>query len=342
MTFPTPQPGPPRVRDSGRSDLEADADDEALGPVVEVVEVDDGDLRVRRADLDRGRPRSFTSAADQMAERTLRRAQPADERVHRARRRGRPRRVLAGALVLDAVADEVDKLAERRDRVARRSTTCRRRRGAPVALRAGRRRRGSPSCTAALVLSVGEQEGQELSARRTGDRPVVGVRPSVRVAMLGRHMLRSFFAGRPVDGDRVERDGLEAHAPVALTVLVGEAMLAWSRNSRSSPFTLKISALVLIASAPSTPELKRRRGGTWRRWSWSPRRDAADVHVRAAGAVEELEVEIERLVTMIDTDGELGLHLIEVERLVASCSLGAVDCRRLVGAARRSPAPRAS
>jgi hypothetical protein len=32
-------------------------------------------------------------------------------------------------------------------------------------------------------------------------------------------------------------------------------VLAWSRKSRSSPLTLKISALVLRASAPRTPEV---------------------------------------------------------------------------------------
>ena len=36
-------------------------------------------------------------------------------------------------------------------------------------------------------------------------------------------------------------------------MLVVEAELGWSRNSRSSPLTLKISALVFTVALPSTP-----------------------------------------------------------------------------------------
>jgi len=49
-------------------------------------------------------------------------------------------------------------------------------------------------------------------------------------------------------------------------------LLAWSRNSRSSPFTLKISALAFTARLPARRRGRSSRAGTARSWSWWPPR----------------------------------------------------------------------
>ena len=49
--------------------------------------------------------------------------------------------------------------------------------------------------------------------------------------------------------------------------------------------------------------------------------------MRAAGAVEELEVEVDRLAVAAEADRQLALHLVEVERLVAVVAGGAADRR---------------
>ncbi len=192
-----------------------------------------------------------------MAERTLRRAQPADERVDRARRRGPARPVLAGVVVLDAVADEVDELAERRRSSRRRSTTAVVAEALAVALEPSGDVVDHHRVLLALVLGVGEQERQQLLLDELGDRPVEGVRAEGAGGDVGRRC-----SDRPCGASRRRRPSRTGWARGRCAGSAhgrwsARRMLAWSRNSRSSPFTLKISALVLIASAPSTPELKR-------------------------------------------------------------------------------------
>ena len=53
--------------------------------------------------------------------------------------------------------------------------------------------------------------------------------------------------------------------------------------------------------------------------------DAADGHVRAAGAVEELQVDVDRFAVAAEADRQLAVHLVEVQRLlalVAGCAAG--------------------
>ena len=89
-----------------------DADDEALGPVGEVVQVDDGDLRVVGLDAVAGRFGDV--GAHEPVERALRRQQPAHERVDRAHAGGRagPLAALELVVALHLLDDhEVDELA---------------------------------------------------------------------------------------------------------------------------------------------------------------------------------------------------------------------------------------
>ena len=177
----------------------------------------------------------------------------------------------------------------------------------------------------ALVLGVGEQERKELLLDELGDGPVVGVGADRAGGDVGDDLVGA-LAGRAVDGDRVERVGLEAHAAVAVAVLVAELGVEVVEEQQVLALHVEDQRLGVDrlraehARVEEGVEEERGVGGLGRH-----ARDAADVDVRAAGAVEELEVEVQRLVTMIDADGELGLHLVEVESLVALLALGAAD-----------------
>ena len=107
-----------------------DADDEALGAVGEVVQVDDGDLRVVGLDAVAARARA-TSA------RTMRSSARCDESSRRTNALTVPSPVAAPAhtgrstLVGDLGDDEVDEVAVGAQRLCRRSATRRRRPAAP-------------------------------------------------------------------------------------------------------------------------------------------------------------------------------------------------------------------
>ena len=106
-----------------------DTDDEALGAVGQVVQVDDGDLRVVGLDAVAG-ALGHVGPHDPV-ERALRREQPAHERVHRAEsgRRAGPDRPFD--LVGDLGDDELDEVAVGAERLRRRCATRRRSAAAP-------------------------------------------------------------------------------------------------------------------------------------------------------------------------------------------------------------------
>ena len=96
--------------------------------------------------------------------------------------------------------------------------------------------------------------GSSSSADELGERPVVGVDAGVARGDV-RAGVGVASPRRGVDGDRSERArraGRARHSGRGRASV--SRMLAWSRKSRSSPFTLKISALVLAASGPRMPE----------------------------------------------------------------------------------------
>jgi hypothetical protein len=89
-----------------------DADHEALGPVVEVVDVDHGDLvgvEVDRVALDGHVGRGSGARGGDRPE------QAADERVDRAPPMARPAQSATVGVVVEAVVDELDQLAEAGD-----------------------------------------------------------------------------------------------------------------------------------------------------------------------------------------------------------------------------------
>ena len=66
--------------------------------------------------------------------------------------------------------------------------------------------------------------------------------------------------------------------------------------------------------------------------------DAADRDVRAAGAVEEVEVDVDRRAVPAAADRHLAVHPVEVQRLSALVAGGAAHDLARAAAARRSPA----
>ena len=105
-------------------------------------------------------------------------------------------------------------------------------------------------------------------------------------------------------------------------------VFSWSRNSRSSPFTLKIRAFVLTASLPEhtgMEEAVEQEGGV--AGLGGHPRDPADVDVGALGAVQEVEVQIEGLVVPGQPGGQLPVHLVEEQGLIPGRALRPLDDR---------------
>ncbi len=92
-------------------------------------------------------------------------------------------------------------------------------------------------------------------------------------------------------------EALRPAAPAPRTARVPSSSrrtFSWSRNRRSSPLTLKISALVFVGFAAEHPGLEHRveqERGVGR--LGRDARDATDVDVRPAGAVEEVDVGVQ-------------------------------------------------
>ena len=116
-----------------------------------------------------------------------------------------------------------------------------------------------------------------------------------------------------------ERARRQAQLLVAARSSAESRPLGWSRNSRSSPFTLKTSACVLAAAPPSAPAGEEavqqerrvaRLGGD--------AGDARDVDVGAARAVEEVEVGEDGLAVARQADRQPPLHAVEEQRLSRS------------------------
>ena len=155
----------------------------------------------------------------------------------------------------------------------------------------------------ALVLGVGEHERQQLARRRT---PRASSRrratPPRRLDTSG-PAFGSLAAGRGVDGDAGERLGRQPEALVALPIVVGEADVRLVEEEEVLALHVEDEGLGVgrlgaeHARAEQAVEQERgvaRLGGD--------ARDARDVDVGAAGAVEELEVGVERLAVAAEPD----------------------------------------
>ena len=144
----------------------------------------------------------------------------------------------------------------------------------------------------ALVLGVGEHERQQLLGRRTPrSSRRTGTTPSWRFCDVGGGV-RVVAAGRREDRDVGERRPASSPRSRYFCDCSGESlMFSWSRKRRSSPFTLKISAFVLRRVGAEHARVEQpveQEGGVG--GLRGDAGDAGDVDVRAARAVEELEV----------------------------------------------------
>ena len=182
----------------------------------------------------------------------------------------------------------------------------------PRAGAAGRSRCARPSCTA----------GGRPRRRRTGtaaalgaelvDRPEeAGARP-VGAADVGRAVGVAAPRRRP-DAHGAERRRGRPSRRTGRPASSSRRVLAWSRKRRSSPLTLKIERLGVVASAPSTPGVEQpveQEGGVAGLGGHAG--DARDVDVGALGAVEEVEVEVDRLAVAGEPAGSWRSTSVEV------------------------------
>ena len=289
----------------------------------EVVQVDDRDLRVGGLDAVPARA-SATSARTSAVERALRRQQPAHERVDRARCRS-PAPAHVGTLGSSSVT--LSTMKSTRSRYVR--SVCAVdppaavvAAGSPSRLQRGARRCARPSCTAGVRprrrrtrTAAARPRRTPRSSRRSGcDADACGSATSgvgVRVALARRRVHRDRRRTRRASSPSVAVPVRAASSSSRAFVVVEEEevfalhvedqrLACWSRPS------------------PSTPELNRRveqEGGVRRL-----RRDAGDardVDVRAARAVDEVEVGEQRLAVAAEPDRQLALHAVEEQRLVA-------------------------
>ena len=123
---------------------------------------------------------------------------------------------------------------------------------------AGWRPGGPPSCTG---CARPRRRRTRTAAARPGRTRPASTRtrstPEVRPVTLGRPVWSS-GDGRGEEPDRGERGGRAGRARRSRTRRSSSSRtLGWSRNSRSSPLTEKISALAFSWRLPSTPEVNR-------------------------------------------------------------------------------------
>ena len=186
----------------------------------------------------------------------------------------------------------------------------------------------------AVVLGVGEQEAQELLGAELVEGPEERGDRVVAAADVGGGAARVALGRRP-ELDALKRRRLEAEVHVAIELggvlpdrLVGsieeEEVLALDVEDQ------RLGVLGLAAEHPGVKERVEQEGGVG--GLGGDAGDARDVDVRAASAVEELEVEIEALAVAREAGREPVLHPVEEQRLVA---IGAGGAPHLVARARR-------
>ena len=176
----------------------------------------------------------------------------------------------------------VDQLPERADGVARRCAP----RPRPAAW-ASAASRAVTLCTTIVYCwrsssASAKRNGSSSSWQNSLERPEERGDPAVAAGHVGRG--RGVVPpGRGAHGHAAEGADGQAERRRSGPLLVGRAgCSAWSRKSRSSPFTLKISALVLTASAPEHAGVEQaveQEGGVAGLGGHA--RDAADVDVGA-------------------------------------------------------------
>ena len=288
------------------------------------MQVDDRDLRV--VGLDAVPLALGDVGPDDAVERPLRRQQPTHERVDGAEpgRGTRPHRPLV--LVGHLGDDEVDEIAVRAQRLTLDPPA------AVVGRLAVPSQRGADvvhdhRVLLAVVLRVGERERQQVVFDELRDRPVEAVDALRAAGDVGLGVVVA-LARRRVHLDRLERarDEPERAVPVPLRLVEPGVVVV----EEEEVFALDVEdqrvrvGRVLVEHARVEQGVEEE--GRVRRL----RRDAGDprdVDVRAACAVDEVEVGEQRLAVAPEPDRQLALHAVEEERLVARDALRPVHLR---------------
>jgi hypothetical protein len=167
----------------------------------------------------------------------------------------------------------------------------------------------------AVVLGVGEQERQQLVPAERLQRPEER-RDAGVAARHVRHRRRCAAAGRGEEGHARERAHREAHAAVAGGLPVVEPDVGPIQPEQVLALDVEDERLRVDGLRPEHARFEEgveqeRRVARLR----GDARDPADVDVRAPGAVEEVEVEVERLVVPREAGREAPLHAVEEQRL---------------------------
>ncbi len=252
-----------------------DADDEALGAVVEVVEVDDGDLG---GGVD---PVPQTNASAATSARTRRASDRCDDNKRRT-----------NALIVPMPVDRsgpgpahhrivVGDVRDRRSRRAR--DTC-------AALLPSIRHAPSPAgwpsrferggdvvhdhrVLLAFVFGVGEHEREQLFGRELLDRPEERVHAELAGLRRRESRCGSSRRGGAYTATSANAPGIIPRSRYFCDCSGESLTFSWSRKSRSSPLTLKISAFVLRrvgAEHAGVEQAVQQEGRV--AWSWSRRR----------------------------------------------------------------------
>ncbi len=292
------------------------ADHEPLPAVRQGVQVDDRDLLALGGHP--VPPGARQVGPDQRPDRLERRAQPADERVDRAGADRRTGPLPPGVLVGDLGHDEVDQLVVGPQQ---RAVDASRRRRCRPARPSVRSRVATWWTTIVYWLRSSSTSantyGSSSRCAELGDRPPERADP---VGPAG-HVRPAGHVARPRRGEErrpTERLGRQLQPLVLLARVVvvepgvrrvqEQQVLALDREDQrlgvGGPAAEHAGAEQRVQQEQREAGLRRHPG------------DAADRHVRAAGAVEEVEVDVHRQAVPAEPDRHLALHPVEAQRPV--------------------------
>ena len=247
----------------------------------------------------------------------MRAQEPAHERVHGAHAGCRAGPHAAFELVGDLVDDEVDEVVVRAQRLTFDPP------GTVLALVAVALQRGTDvvhdhRVLLAIVFGVGEREREQVVLDELGDRPIEAVH-ALRAVGDVRLRVPVTLAGRCEHADRLERAGDEPEGAIAVALLLVELRVVVIEEEEVLALHVEDERVGVgrVLAEHARVEERVEEKGRVRRLRRNAG-DARDVDVRAAGAVDEVEVGDEHGAVPAEPDRELALHAVEEQRLVAT------------------------
>ena len=282
------------------------------------MQVDDGELLVLGGDAAARRPPGLGArqvGADDAGQRTQRRAEPPGERVDRARAGDRPGPVLAGVLVGEPVDDQVDQVlvGGHDDPVDLHRAVAAVRLG--ILPQPGRDLVDDHRVLLPVVFGVGEHVGQQLARAELADGPPECLDAAGAAGDVGPpggvvgDRRRPEASGRERLGGQAEGGVLGPEVVVELDVRLVEEQQVLALDAEHQGLRVH-GPLAQRTGAEDGVQQEQREAGLRRHAG-----DAADRHVRPAGTVEELHVDVDRRAVPAPPDRDLVGHLVEVQGL---------------------------